>query len=275
LVRDTPLRRALRAVALGAIGVVMALSPALGKSLRIGGTGATNGLLAQLAPAFTAETGITLEVVAGLGTSGANNALADGKLDISFAGRELRDKERARGLKVVGTVRTPIGLVTSREGPDDLKSTEIAALLRADRPVWPDGTPILIILRPADETDYIVLGEHFPGFTEALQHLRRRRDLSIAATDQDNLDMAEKLRGSLTSATLTQMMTEKRNLRFVAITGVAASLENHQNGSYPYGKRLYLVVPSAMSPEAAAFIAFLAGPAGEALLRRGGLIAGK
>jgi phosphate transport system substrate-binding protein len=270
-----PLRRALRAAALGAIGVAMALSPALGKSLKIGGTGATNALLGQLAPAFKAETGITLEVIAGLGTTGANNALIDGKLDAAVTGRELRDKEKAKGLKVAATFRTPIGLVTSRENPDGLKSTEIAALFRADRPVWSDGTPILIILRPTDETDYVVLGDLIPGFTEALQHLRKRRDLSIAPTDQDNADGAEKLKGSLTSATLTQMVTENRNLRFVAIDGVAASLENYLNGSYRYGKPLYLVVPSAISPEAEAFVSFLAGPAGEALLRRGGLIAGK
>ena len=37
----------------------------------------------------------------------------------------------------------------------------------------------------------------------------------------------------------------------------------------------YLIVPSVISPEAEAFLSFLAGPAGEALLRRGGLIAGK
>jgi phosphate transport system substrate-binding protein len=176
---------------------------------------------------------------------------------------------------LVATFRTPIGLVTSREGPDGLKSAEIAAVFRADRPVWPDGTPILIILRPTDETDHIVLGELIPGFAEALQHLRKRRDLSNAATDQDNADSAEKHRGSLTSATLTQIMTEKRNLRFVAIDGVAASLENYLNGSYRYGKPLYLVTPSAISPEAEAFVAFLAGPTGEALLKRGGLIAGK
>ena len=271
----TLLPRALRAVALGAIGVAMILSPAFARSLKIGGTGATNGLLAELAPEFKAATGITLEIVAGLGTTGANNAVIDGKLDIAFTGRELRDKERAKGLKIAATFRTPIGLVTSHESPVGLKSTEIAALVRADRPVWPDGTPILIILRPADETDYIVLGEHFPGFAEALQHLRKRRDLSVAATDQDNADMAEKLKGSLTSFTLTQLVTEKRTLKFVAINGAAASLENYQNGTYPYGKHLYLVVPSVVSPEAEAFIAFLAGAVGEALLQRGGLIAGK
>ena len=270
-----PFHTGLHALAVAAIGVAMALNPAWGGTLRIGGTGAATELLIQLGPAFKADAGHDLEVIPGLGTSGANKALGDGKLGIVFSGRDLRDKERAAGLKVATTFRTPFGLVTSRPGPESLKSADIAPLYRAEKPVWPDGMPILITLRPTDESDNIVLGELFPGMAEALQHLRKRRDLSIAATDQDNADMGEKVKGSLISATLAQIVSEKRNLRFVSIDRVAPSLENYLNGSYPYGKSLLVVVPSTISPEAEAFIAFLAKPAGATLLRRAGVIAGK
>lgn len=270
-----PLLSGLRAVAFGAIGAMIACGPASGATLKVGGTGAATELLKQLVTPFEAETGIVLEVIVGLGTSGANNALADGKLGIAFSGRHLRDKEAARGLEEVAGFRTPFGLVTSREGPDSLKRSEIAALYRSDKPVWPDGTPILITLRPIDESDNGALGELSPGMTEALVHLRKRPDLSIAATDQDNADVAERVKGSLTGASLVQILSEKRNLRFVSIDGVGATLENYQNGSYPYAKPLYVVVPSAVSADARAFIAFLATPATEVLLRRAGIVAGK
>lgn len=260
---------------LGAVGMMMVLNPAWSRSLRVGGTGAVLELLNQLAPVFKTETGIALEVIPGLGTSGANGAVADGKLGVAIAGRELRQPEKAKGLQVVGTFRTPFGLVTSRPGPDGLKGADIAAVYRADRPAWPDGMPLLIILRPADESDNVILGDFFPGMTEALRQLRKRPDLSIGATDQDNAEMAEKIRGSLTSASLAQILTEKRNLRFVAIDGVMPSLETYLDGSYPYGKSLYLVVPSTPGPEAQAFVAFLATPPGRALLRGSGVIAGK
>jgi phosphate transport system substrate-binding protein len=130
------------------------------------------------------------------------------------------------------------------------------------------------MLRPVDESDTLVLGELFPGMSEAIKHVRTRSDLSIAATDQDNADMAEKTKGSLVGATLTQMTSEKRNLRFVAIDGVAPSLENYGNGSYPYAKTLYLVVPAKVSPEAKAFLSFIATPAGESLLRKAGIVTG-
>ncbi len=267
------LRLGLRSIVV--LAVTVAMSPAWGQTLKVGGTGAMTEFLDQLVPVFKADSGISLQVFPGLGTSGANEALRDGKLDIVLAGRDLRDKERQNGLRVRTTFRTPFGLVTSREGPENLKSTEVAALYGADRPTWPDGMPILITLRPTDESDNLVLGELFPGLAAALQQVRKRRDLSIAATDQDNADRAETMKGSLSGATLTQILTEKRKLRFVSIDGVPVSLENYQNGSYPYGKSIFVVVPPVASPEAEAFLAFLAKPAGRLLLENAGLVAGK
>lgn len=269
------LRLGLRSVAFAAIGVILASGPALSGTLKVGGTGAVTAVLGQLAPVFEAETGIKLEVIPGVGTSGANSAVADGKLGLAFAGRDLRDKEKEKGLRVAARFRTPFGLVTSRAGPDNLKRAEVVALYQADNPVWPDGMPILIALRPADESDNMIMEEFFPGMAQALQRLRKRRDLSIAATDQDNADVAERIKGSLTGATLVQIAAEHRNLRFVAIDGVPVTLENYLNGSYPYGKFLYVIVPSTISPEAQSFLSFLARPAGEALVRRAGLIAGQ
>jgi phosphate transport system substrate-binding protein len=260
--------------ALGLFGALATLNPALAETLKVGGTGAVTEMLRQIAPAFETETGIALDVIPSLGTGGANAAVADGVLGISLGGRDLKKKEVERGLTVAATFRTPFGLVTPRQGPDSLKSAEIADLYRADKPSWPDGNPILIVLRPAEESDNMLLGDLFPRMSEAIKHARTRNDLSLAATDQDNLEMAEKVKGSLVGASLTQMTTEKRNLRFVAIDGVAPSLENYENGSYPYGKTLYLVVPSQVSPEASAFLSFIATPAGESLLRKAGIVAG-
>jgi phosphate transport system substrate-binding protein len=259
---------------LGLFSALATLSPVSAEILKVGGTGAATEMLRQIAPAFEVETGVELQVIPSLGTSGANAAVADGVLGISVGGRDLKKNEAEKGLTVAATFRTPFGLATSRPGPDSLKSAEIADLYRADRPSWPDGTPILIVLRPADESDNAVLGKLFPGMSEAIKHARTRSDLSVAGTDQDNADMAEKTKGSLVGASLTQITTEKRNLRFVAIDGVPPSVESYENGSYPYAKTLYLVVPAKISPEAAAFLSFIATPAGESLLRKAGIIAG-
>jgi phosphate transport system substrate-binding protein len=127
------------------------------------------------------------------------------------------------------------------------------------------------VLRPADESDNLLLEQFFPGMANSLTHLRTRGDLSVAATDQDNAEMAEKLEGALIATTLTQMTCEKRGLRFVALDGVMPSLEAYENGSYPYGNPLYFVAPAKISAGAQAFLSVIAEPEGEALLRRAGI----
>jgi phosphate transport system substrate-binding protein len=261
------------------LSLTLALSAALflttasmAEVLKVGGTGAVTEVLMQLAPAFRAETGVDLQIVPGLGTTGGNNALADGKIGVSFSGRPLRDTEKANGLKVAIAFRTPFGFVTSRAGPDNFRKSEVVSIFLADNPRWPDGAPVLITLRPVDESDNIVLGEMFPGIGDAFVSLRKRRDLSVAATDQDNADVAEKNKGSLTSATYVQIVSERRRLQFVSIDGVPPTLENYRNGSYPYSKDLFAVVPPLVSSEAAALIAFLGGQSGRRRLEAAGLL---
>jgi phosphate transport system substrate-binding protein len=256
------------------VGTLVTGTSASGETLRIGGSGSVTELLRQMAPVFEAETDIALEVVPSLGTFGATAAVADGVLGIALNALDLTAAQAARGLRVATTFRTPYGLATSRRGPDNLKSAEIAQLYRSARPEWPDGTPVLLILRPANQSDSFVLGALFPGMPEALQSLRKQNDITVTFTDQATADLGEKTKGSLIGATLTQIETEKRNLRLVSIDGIAATLENLENGSYPYGKILYLVVPAVESREAVAFAAFLARPAGAALLRKAGIVPG-
>ena len=267
-------RIGLVAILIGAVNALAMAGPAVAEGLRIGGTGAVTEVLRQLAPDFTAQTGIALTVLPSLGSSGANSAVADGKLGLAVSGRDLRDKEKARGLQVIGVLRTPFGFVTSRPGPDGLANTDIVRLYQSAKPVWPDGMPVLIVLRPADDSDNDVVAAFFPGMAETIAQLRKRRDLSVAATDQDNADMAEKTKGSLVPATLTQIRAEQRNLRFVTLDGVAPSVEAYLDGTYPYGKLLYLVASSPPSAEAKAFADFLASPARRSRLRDLGLVAG-
>ncbi len=257
------------------LGTLMLLaSPASAETLKVGGTGAVTELLRQLAPAFESETDHRLEVVNSLGTTGAIRALVDDKIGMAIGGRGLKEDEAARGLRVAATLRTPFGLVTSRAGPDNLKSADIASLYRADRPLWPDGMPILITLRPVLETDNIVLGNLFPGMADAIVALRQRRDLSLAATDQDNVELAETNKGSLAGATLTQIATEQRRLKFVSIDGVAVTIENFLSGAYRYEKRLFIVVPATPGHGARAFLAFLSTPAAKLLMRKAGVMGG-
>jgi phosphate transport system substrate-binding protein len=220
------------------------------KTLRIGGVGAAMGMLPQLFAAFERTDATKLEVIASLGTSGGLRALSEGALDIAVAGRAL----------------TPDEFVTSHPAPNGFKSSEAAGIFRAAKPTWADGSPMRIILRPKTDSDTGLLGGMFPGMAGAIEQARTRPDLSTAATDQDNAELAERVPGSLTGSTLTQIKTERRNLRFVPIDGTMPSMVNVERGIYPYSKILTFVLPAQKNADAERFIAFLRSAAGQAAL---------
>jgi phosphate transport system substrate-binding protein len=238
--------------------------------LRVGGTGAVTALLPILVAGMPPHEAITLTVIPSLGTGGGLQAVADGALDIAVSARPLKSEEKARGLTLAATLRTPFVLVTSYRRPDGFKSKEIADIYKSTDAKWPDGALIRVILRPRSETDTAILGAMFPGMAAAIDAVRRRPDIPIAATDQDNLTLAERVPGSLAASSLTQMFTEERHLSLIPIDGVAPSVKALESKAYPFGKLLYFVLASTKKPGAERFIAFLNSQRGQEILRATG-----
>jgi phosphate transport system substrate-binding protein len=265
-----------RAISTRCLSIVVMLvglaSPAFAETLRAGGVGAATQLLPRLFAGFGQTDAVKLEVIPSLGSSGGLRALSENALDIAVSGRPLNASELERGLKVVAAIRTPFVLVTSHPAPNGLKSAEIADIYKSAKATWADGAATRVILRPKSDSDTPLMGGLFPGMESALEVARARHDTNIAATDQDNADAAERIAGSLTGSTLTQMITEQRNLRLTAIDGVAPSVATAESGAYPFSKTLYFVLPAMKSAEAERFIAFIRSPTGQELLRANGSI---
>lgn len=240
--------------------------------LILGGTGGGLGTLRNLGAMFTRVSGIPVTVIPSLGTQGGIKATIDGKLHLSLIGRSLTDPERASGLSALESWRTAIGFVTGQRTAPPMKATAIAELLGDDHAKWPDGTPVRPILRPPTESDYPPLFAQFPGVEAAIARLRGRREIPVAATDQETLDLAEQITGSLTSTTLAQVITELRNLRFIPVDGVEPTVDALESGAYKASKTLNLVRPATVLAQAEAFLAFLATPEGRAGTRRCGFL---
>lgn len=265
-------RKACTGIAFFAAFLFALATAAHAENIRAGGTGGATELLRQLLSKF-ASTESPFEVVPSLGTSGGIRALADGKLDIAVAGRPLKEEEKAKGLKTALTVRTPHVLVTSYSKPVNLKRSEVPDFYRNVDAAWPDGTRILIALRPKSDSENEALFESFPGMERALKELRTRPDLPIAATDQDNADWAEKTAASLVSTTFTQVKLEKRKLQLIKIDNVEPTLENLENGTYPIEKKLYFIIAENPKPQVVKFMEFLRSAAGKQALREALVVA--
>ena len=250
-----------------AIALLVAAGPCLADdALRIGGVGGSVGTMHRLSAPFAAATGIRVEVVPSLGSGGGMKALQAGMIDVAVSGRPMNDKELAFGLRQQITTRTPFVFVTATQSPGGFRRAELGANLLGGDPRWPDGEPIRLILRHISESDYLTLFPSFPGTEEAVAVLRRRPDVPVATSDQENLDMAERLRGSVGTSTLAQVVTERRALQVIPIDGVVPDLNTLRDGRYPFSKTFHYLVGPGVNERAARFIAFLKSPEGQAAL---------
>jgi phosphate transport system substrate-binding protein len=239
--------------------------------LRGGGTGSASEFVKRLGAAFaTHEAGITVEVVASLGSSGAIAAVIDGALDFAVSARPLTAAEGAKSLSAVALARSPFGLASSYPQPGNISSSQVASFMRNPLSAWPDGTPLRIILRQKGEADSVTLINAYPDMAATMEQLRLRREIPIVATDQDNLQAAEAIPGSLIGLTLTQLLTEHSSLHFLTIDGVEPTLENFERGAYPIGKDYIMVFPAFKKPVLERFVAFVRSPEGALLLRETG-----
>jgi phosphate transport system substrate-binding protein len=160
--------------------------------------------------------------------------------------------------------------ITSHRKPNSVNSVDITGIFAATNPKWADGSPIHIILRTRFDSDTVILEQRFTGMREAMAGARKRPEIPVAPTDQDNADSAERLSGSFVQAGLSQILTEKRNLRFVPIDGVEPTLENYESGKYPYEKVFYLVYPARTKVAAERLVELIRSAKGQSILRETG-----
>lgn len=228
------------------------------ETIRIGGTGGLLAAMAQIRQGYVkANPDTEIEILPSLGTAGGIRGVGTGRIDIGLSGRPLTEAETAQELHQQLYVMTPFVLVTSLAAPPSLAADEIAGYFGSTQATWPDQTPVRPVLRPRTDYDVVLLSQLFPGTDKALETLRRRIDVPTAPSDRESLALAHRIPGSLTFATLTQVMTDQPSLSIVTIDQVSPSLETLSDGSYPFAKSIYLITRSSPTPAAERLLAYL------------------
>jgi phosphate transport system substrate-binding protein len=254
--------------ALVALAAVAASAPAPAEDITAGGTGSVTELLRLLGAEFQAREGIKLDIVPSMGSGGGVLALKDNVLDIAVSGQALSKEALADGLHVALSLRTPFGWATSQPQKHNMAIADIIEAYRTPGRLWPDGTPVRVILRPKMSPDTLLMEELVPALGPAMEAARQRPDIPVTSTDPDNADVAERTAGSLAGITALQLISERRKLHLISIDGVAPTWENFERGTYKYGKTLHFILPARPKPAAERFIAFLGSPQGQQIYRQ-------
>ncbi len=241
-------------------------------TLRVGGTGASLGLLRALGEEFSRrQPDVRVVVEPNLGSRGAIAAVAAKALDLGVSSRALGPEDLAKGLRQREFARTAFVVAVHRDVPvQGLTLSQLAAIYSGATASWPDGTPVRIVLRPERDFDTGALRAMSPELDRAVLAAQARPGLPVAVTDQESAQRLERVPGSIGTSSLAVLTGERRSLRALAIEGVAPTLQALDSGAYRFSRPLYLVSAAAPPAAAQAFEAFLAtSAAGEVLLRNG------
>lgn len=266
-----------QAVGLAGIGATFALAAAgvHADSIKIGGTGTGLGAMKLMAQEFNkSRSDAQLIITPSLGSTGAIRAVLAGGVDIGISARPVSPEEKHQGASSRAYARTPFVIATGAKNKGaGLTLPELVEIYSGKVTRWPDGSLIRLVVRPAADADTIAMRAFSAEMDGAITAALARKGLRMADTDQDNADALEQLPGSLGTTTLTQIVTESRALRPLALDGVTPTLQSLTAGRYRYFKTLHLVTARDPSPLAKDFVAFIRSPAGQAVLARSGNLA--
>lgn len=246
-------------------------TPALSDELVVGGTGAALGGMQRLAELYQREhPDDVITVLPSIGSGGGIKAVLKGKIGLGISARPLKDKEKAAGAVATAYARTPFIFVTAsapgRAGAG-FSSAELIEIFAGERSSWPDGQPLRPVLRPLNDSDSSLLLRSFPELDGVLQAAHGRRGALVGFTDQDAMDLVERLPGTVGTATLAAVLSENRPLTPLALNGVAPDLAALAAGRYPMSKTLRLVTTAEPPALARRFVEFIRSPVAIALLQ--------
>lgn len=265
------MRAATRVAVIGASAVILAAGTQAGAAtLTMGGTGIAIGIAHALGDAFSAgNPAVTVEVPPSVGSGGGIRAVAGGQFGLGFSARPLKDDERDQGLEAIPLCRTPLVLAVSEEVTGDLALTgaDLVAIYTHGTSAWPDGTPITPLFRPQSETAAAMLEERFPALSEAFHTGRSQRGAIVAYSDQEMMDIGERITGSLVFGALAAIRAEGRRLQPLRLDGVTPSLASLADGTYPLAFTLWMVVGPAPADTVQQFTKFAATDEAAAILR--------
>ena len=255
--------------------LTLAAGGAHADSIKIGGTGSGLGTMKMLVQEFNkSRPDAQLVVTPSLGSTGAIRAVLAGAVDIGISTRPVTAEENRQGASARSYARTPFFPATGATNDcTGLTLRELAQIYSGKVTRWPDGSPIRLVVRPDSDSDTVAMRAFSAEMDRAITAALARKGLRMADTDQDNADALEKLPGSLGTTTLTQIMTESRAIRPLALDGVAPTLQSLAAGRYRYFKTLHLVTGRNPSPLARDFAAYIRSPAGQAVLAGSGNLA--
>jgi phosphate transport system substrate-binding protein len=265
------------AAVLCAVGLVLAAANAADaqQKILIDGSTGTAPLVSALGKAFTAKSGVTVDIGGGLGTKARFEALTGGKIDIAMASHGLNIAQvSGMGLNVHRVAMTPVVFAVHQSvSIEGLGDAQVCAIYEGRARNWKEfGGPDLAVAaltRPDSEVDAEVVRDGIA----CLKGVKMPDNIKVMPRAGDMAKALADTAGGIgmTSATVAEQSQGK--IKMLALNGIVPSESNVVSGRYRLTRDAFLVTRNAPSADAKAFIDFVRSGEGAAVIRANGAIA--
>ena len=241
---------------------------------------------AAFAEAVFDRDSFSMDYLHGTGTRYAYEALIAGERDIIFvAGASERQKAAAREAGV-DLYFTPIGyeafvLVVGRENPienityQQIRNIFSGKTARWQTLGWPEGGAIIVFLRPegsGSQTGLQAIMGNLP-----IQAPQPLPDASLIGNSSLMNQVALRWQGvqpaiGFSYRFFATTMYANPDAKVLSVDGIAPSIENIQNGSYPFVANFYAVTSGPPSGSARLLIDWILSPQGQWIIKETGYV---
>lgn len=240
--------------------------------LTVGGTGSSTPLIEILFEEFKKQNpGQSLRIIhPPLGSNGALKAIATGRIDLAIVARPASAEDEANAYgEHFALADTPI-VMASRDGQhrNGFTLEELAMVYEGNLQTWDSGAPIRLVLRGNFESDTLALKSMSARMAKAVNQAAKRPGMAGAVNDIETASLIAKTPGSLGPTTLGLLTTLGLAVTAFPLNGAAPSVANMENGSYPWFKRLTVVLPHHPGAAATSFANFLRSPKARDIMQR-------
>lgn len=220
------------------------------------GSDSTLHVIKALAEAFEKESGKGLKIEGGGSGAGAKAAIA-GEVQVAFLSRELNEAEKSGGLVGVEYAIDGVAVIANKaSGLTDISLADLKALFSGTAETLKDK-PVVLFNRNADSGTREVFQEIVLGKgTKFSDKVAIKHDGIIVSS-------VAKIPTALAYTSLSEVTD---TVVALSVNGVKPSAETLRDKSYPITRTPTLATKGAATGDVKAFIDFVVGPKGQAIV---------
>jgi len=244
-------------------------------SMSVSGNVSTNGstsmeeVIGTLGEAFEMDNKDVTFTYNPTGSGSGIQAVLDKRCDIGLSSRNLKEEEKAKGLKETVLAYDGIAIIVNSQNPvSDLKLEDIAKIYTGEITNWKDvggnDSEIVLIGREAGSGTR----DGFESITKTEDKCQYRQELTSTG------DVITTVSGNPNAIGYASMAAVNKNVKALKVDGVVLDEENIKNGTYKVQRSFILVTKdkTPLSDTAQKFFDFATSSEASALISSTGVV---